>query len=366
MNKSTVVFFFILVIVVVVIARCNSKSRLALERNQPTSTSTPMSLTTATPTASTTPSPTPTRQPTGTPKPDIATMAGAIQPAVVSISVFEPSGKLLRTGTGVFVSNTGRALTTRSLLEGAAHAIVKTADDKIHNVSGLLAELAADDLAVLNVEVKDHVPSIAPNTVASVDEGAPVAVVGSRLGRTKEKIREESVRRKHKDSKGEWLELSSSVPADVIGAPVINDNGDVIGLVTRGPGDPAVVVRTSATLNALLARSPIEGPGKWLVQESPPSPAEGPLQKVPLAQGPQARQSRLIYSPAPPYPNSAGMVRGSGKFRLTFDATGRVRNIMILKSTENGVLDRAAIETLRRWKSAPGQEWELNVPITFQ
>ena len=297
---------------------------------------------------------------------DLAKAAAPIQPAVVAISVFDPSGKLLRNGTGVLVSNTGRVLTTRSLMEGAANAIVKTSDNRIHNVSGILAELAADDLALLNMETKDRVPSITPNTVAMVDEGAPVAIVQSSVGRSKVPVQEAVIRTKHKDAKGEWMELNSAVPGDGIGAPVINANGDVIGLVTYGPGSPPVVVRTSATLNALLARAPIEGTGRWLVEATPPSPAEGPLQKIPLAQNPNGRQSKLVYSPSPPYPNSAGMVKGSGRFRLSFDSNGQVKRIMILKSTANGILDRAAIDTLRRWKATPGQEWELNVPITFQ
>jgi TonB family protein len=365
-NRSTVFFFFGLVVIVAVIARCNSRSRLAEERNQPVVSSPLIPEASSTPAATTATSATPTAQPSATSATDLAKAAAPIQPAVVAISVFEPSGKLLRNGTGVFVSNTGRVLTTRSLMEGAANAIVKTSDNRIHNVSGILAELPADDLALLNMETKDRVPSITPNTVAMVDEGAPVAVVQSLVGRSKVPVQEAAIRSKHKDAKGEWLELSSAVPGDGMGAPVINANGDVIGLVTYGPGSPPVVVRTSATLNALLARAPVEGPGKWLVEATPPSPAEGPLRKIPLAQNPDGRQSKLVFSPAPPYPNSAGMVKGSGRFRLSFDANGQVKRIMILKSTSNGILDRAAIDTLRRWKASPGQEWELNVPITFQ
>src|SRR4030095_10344007 len=109
---------------------------------------------------------------------------------------------------------------------------------------------------------------------------------------------------------------------------------------------------------------------KFLAEETPPSPAEGPLRKVPLAQSPQGQRSKLIYSPAPAYPSSMrgsyAAAKGTGRFRLTFDATGQVKNIVILRSTQNGALDQAAGEALRRWKAAPGEEWTLNVPITFQ
>lgn len=347
----------------VAIARCNSRSRLAQEREQSTFPASPL-VPSAAPSPASTATASPAVTPSSTPGIDVAKAAFEIQPAVVSISVFEPSGKLLRTGTGVFVSTNGRILTTRSLMEGGAHAIAKTADDRIHNVNGIVTDAQSEDLAVLDADVKERVQSITPSATATGDEGTPVAVVQSRLTRGKSSIVTGTVRKKHKQTRGDFLELSIPVTNEGLGAPVVNARNEMIGLVTRGPGDPAVAVRTSATLEAVLARVPQEGKGKFLAEETPPSPAEGPLQqKIPLAQNPQGQKSRLIYSPAPTYRPGA---KGSGRFRLTFDAKGQVRNILILRSTNNGALDQAAVDAFRKWRSAPGQEWELNVPVTFQ
>jgi TonB family protein len=370
-KRSTLFFFFGLVVVVGVIARCNSRSRLAQEQEQAAQQVSPLVPSAApSPSLSATPSP----QPTATPKVDVAKVASRIQPAVVAISVFDPAGKLLRTGTGVFVSKDGMVLTTRSLMEGGAHAIAKTSDNHILNINGILTDVQPDDLAVLDAEVKQDVPTITPAADPADAEGSPVAVVQSPLGRHNASILEGTITKKHKEVPADWLELSVPITADSFGSPVVNSRNEVIGLVTRGVGDPAVVVRTSPTLEAVLARTPESGKAKFLVEEKPVSPAEGPLvspadgtlQKVPLAQNPQGRQGKLIYSPAPAYPNSAGMANGAGRFRLTFGANGQVKNIVILRSTRNGVLDQAAVDALRRWKSAPGEEWELNVPITFQ
>ena len=362
MNKSTLFFFFGLVIIVVTIARCNSRSRLAEERAASTSA------TPAAPSPSLTPIPTATASPTKSPEIEVAKVAAKIQPAVVGLSIFEPSGKLLRTGTGLLVSG-GKILTARSLMEGAAHAIAKTTDDRIHNVTGILAELESEDLAVLGMETKDQVSSVSPNpNAAAEEEGTRVAIVQSPLGREKASIVEATISKRHRSLGSEWLQLSIPIKAQGMGAPVVNGRGEVVGLVTRGPGDPAVVVRTPAAINSVVMRVPDDGKTKWLAEETPPSPAEGPLRKVPLAQGPQP--SRLIYSPAPAYPNTArmagGSVKGSGRFKLSFDVNGRVKNIVIMRSTQNGALDQAAVEALRRWKATPGAEWELNVPITFQ
>ena len=369
MNKSTLFFFFVLVIIVVTIARCNSRSRLAEERAQ-SQLATPPLVPSVAPSPSTPPSPTATALPTESPEVGVAKAAAQTEPAVVSLSIFEPSGKLLRTGTGVFISSSGKILTARSLMEGAAHAIAKTTDNRIHNVTGILAELPTEDLAVLGMETKDQVRFVAPNpNAAAEEEGTRVAIVQSPLGREKNAIAEGIISKRHRSLGSEWLQLSVPVKAEGMGAPVVNGHGEVIGLVTRGPGDPAVVVRTPAAINSVVVRVPDDGKTRWLAEETPPSPAEGPLRKVPLAQNPQGQQSRLIYSPPPAYPSMArtgGNLKGSGRFKLTFDANGRVKNILILRSTQNGALDQAAVEALRRWKATPGAEWELNVPITFQ
>src|SRR4051812_20641484 len=95
-NKSTVVFFFAVVVIVALIARYNSKSRIAEERNQPIVASPLVPAATAAPSPTATAFATTTPQPSGSPETSLAKVAEPIQPAVVAISVFEPSGKLLR------------------------------------------------------------------------------------------------------------------------------------------------------------------------------------------------------------------------------------------------------------------------------
>src|SRR6185436_2771369 len=291
MNRSTLVFFVAIVVVVAVIARCNSRSRLAQEREESTIAISPL-LPSAAPSPATAPSAsaTPIAQATATPPFDAVKVSSGVQPVVVSISVFEPSGKLLRTGTGMFVSDNGKILTTRSLMEGGAHAIAKTANGKLLNVAGILVDVPSDDLAILECEVKEPVKFVSPNPEALADAGARVAIVHSPSGRGKVPAVESTVSKKHNEPGRYWLELSTSVSNDGLGAPVVDGRGEVIGLVTRGPGDPAVVVRPSATLNAVMARTPNQpNKAKFLAEETPPSPAEGPLRKVPLAQNPQGR-----------------------------------------------------------------------------
>ncbi len=78
---------------------------------------------------------------------------------------------------------------------------------------------------------------------------------------------------------------------------------------------------------------------------------------------------RLVYMPKPVYPGEArfhdGVAR-AGRYRVNFDANGTVKNIQILQSTGNEILDRAAINGLQQWKAEPGREGFVTVPLTFQ
>ncbi|HYS96604.1 MAG TPA: energy transducer TonB, partial [Chthoniobacterales bacterium] len=78
------------------------------------------------------------------------------------------------------------------------------------------------------------------------------------------------------------------------------------------------------------------------------------------------------YNPAPQYPYQTRLLRsgpttGSGKFRVTFDANGQVKNVQVIESTGQGLLDSAAVDALRQWRAEPGaHEWNVLVPVTFQ
>src|SRR5438445_12253027 len=88
------------------------------------------------------------------PSSDLAKLESRVRPSVILVTVFDPSGNLLRTQSGFFISADGRLATTARIIEGGINAVAKTADGGIHNVSGILAASKALDLAVLQADVK--------------------------------------------------------------------------------------------------------------------------------------------------------------------------------------------------------------------
>jgi TonB family protein len=262
-------------------------------------------------------------------------------------------------------------------MEGGAHAIAKTSDGRIHNVSGILANGGALDLVILKAQPKQRVPFLSVRKIA-MDQGSPIAVVGNPLTGRDPLLADGKISTKQSDQSGESFELSMPIPNE-IGSPAVNEGGEVVGIVTQGAqGAKGNTVRAASALNSLLAqidpeakiRSQLTGNS---LEESPASPSDGSSPrktKIPLATTQPAGNSRLIYSPAPGYPSTArrsnSPLKGSGRFRITLAPNGEVRDVAVIQSTRNATLDNAAVEALRRWKAQPGQEWTANVPITFQ
>lgn len=307
--------------------------------------------------------PGPTQQPSSSPSPsqpleikaekaqslDLPKLASNIQPAVILVTVFDSSGKLVRTQTGFFISSDGRFVTTAEAIGDGINAVAKTADGGIYNVSGILAASATLNLAILQADVQ-RARFLTVNKNANLQVGTPVGVVGSGLAGSAGAPRQATISTLEPDH----LEIAAAISSNSIGSPVVDTNGQLIGVIVSA-GEKATV-RPSSTLDSLLSQIASDAKARWpQTAEATPSPRPTP-------------KPRLVYAPAPAFPPevSRSGVSGSGRFRLSFDARGKVTNIQIIQSTGNQLFDRAAINTLRQWKSAPGREWVATVPVTFQ
>ena len=296
----------------------------------------------STPTPSPTPEPTPAEG-----HPDLKKLGVSVRPAVILVTVFDSSGKLLRSGTGFFVSDVGRIITTWHTVEGALNGVAKTADGGIYNIAGILASSPPLDLAILNAEVK-RVPFLILSKTARPETAMPVAVIGSALAGTGGAPVEGTISGKQSEANEGELELNATVPATSLGAPVVDQNGEVVGVVTA-----ARVVRSISAVKSLVAQIGTSAMVRW-----PGEPRPTPTPKP-----------RLVSMPKPVYPSEArfhdGVAR-AGRYRVNFDVNGNVKNIQVLQSTGNEVLDRAAINGLQQWKAEPGREGFVTVPLTFQ
>src|SRR6516165_10775693 len=272
----------------------------------------------------------PQTTPAQTPPSELANLEAKVRPSVIWVTTFDSKGNLLGTETGFFIS----------------------ADGGIYNVTGVLTVSKSADLAVLKAEIKPQklLRFLDLNKTGELSLGAKVAVVGSALAGNEGTARETTVTGQSSDR----LELAGATAASSVGSPVINENGDVIGIVTTA--GEKTVARPVAALDAVLSRITADTQARWpQVAQASPTPHATP-------------KPRLLYAPAPSFPPGQSLPGQSstGRFRLTFDPQGNVTNIQMVTSTGNPYFDQSAIKTLRQWKSAPSQGWQATVPVTFK
>ncbi|MGB9473703.1 MAG: TonB family protein, partial [Candidatus Udaeobacter sp.] len=285
---------------------------------------------------------------------DLSRVENTIRPAVFSITVFDSSGKLLRTETAFFISGEGRFITTSHAIDGGVNAVAKMADGRIFNVIGVLATSTALDLAILQADAK-YVPFLTLSKVSNLESGTRIGVVSSALAGGVEAVKQTAI----STQQPERLEIAATLPPDAVGSPIVDMKSEVVGMVISS-GEKANI-SPSNTMNSFLDRISPDAKPRW------PETAQATVTPTPTPR--PTPKPRLIHAPAPPFPSEVRSRPGaawSGRFRLNFNARGNVTNIQIIQSTGNNVLDQSALSTLRQWKSAPGQEWVATVPVTFQ
>jgi TonB family protein len=293
----------------------------------------------------------PQATPAQTPSSELGDLEAKVRPSVIWVTTFDSKGNLLRTESGFFISADGRFVTTAHAIDGSVNAVAKTADGGIYNVTGVLTASKPADLAVLKAEVKPQklLRFLDLNKTGELLVGAKVTVVGSRLAGNEGTARDVTISGQSADR----LEIAEATAASSVGSPIVNENGDVIGIITSA--GEKTIARSVAALDSVLARVTADTQARWpqLAQASP-TPHATP-------------KPRLVYAPTPSFPPGQSLPgqAETGRFRLTFDPQGNVTNIQIVRSTGNPYFDQAAIRTLRQWKSAPSQGWQATVPVTF-
>ena len=287
-----------------------------------------------------------------TPASQLGNLEAKVRPSVIWVTIFDSKGNLIRTESGFFISPDGRFATTAHAIEGGVNAVAKTADGGIYDVTGVLTASKSADLAVLKAEIRPQklLRFLDLNKTGELSVGNRVVVVGSSLAGNEGNARETTITAQSSDR----LEIAGATPASSNGSPVVNENGDVIGIIISA--GEKTVARPVAALDAVLSRVTPETQARWAqTAQTSPTPRATP-------------KPQLLYAPAPSFPPGQSLPgqTGTGRFRLTFDPQGNVTNIQIVKSTGNPYFDQSSIKTLRQWKSAPSQGWQATVPVTFR
>jgi S1-C subfamily serine protease len=184
----------------------------------------------------------------------------AASPSVVHLSLRDDRGKEEGSGSGFVISEDGQVATNFHVAEGAAHMVAIFADRKEVEIVGLRAFDEKADVAVLQL-AKGHYPALRL-AAKPASQGDDIVVIGSPLGLGHavssgivSAVREHgTVTASDRDGQENWgLQITASIAPGSSGSPIINGDGEVIGLaVGEFEGTPMYFGVPVAKLQALL------------------------------------------------------------------------------------------------------------------
>lgn len=163
---------------------------------------------------------------------DLVTLVGRVQPAVVSIGVFDENDEVMATGTGFFINESGHVLSNFHVLKGAHSAKVRLSDGTIYPVAEVLGGDEVADLIWLRIDapkktfpyltIKREIPSV----------GERILVLGHPLGL--EFTVSDGIVSAVRDVPefGKVIQMTAPISPGSSGSPVMNMRGEVIGVAT--------------------------------------------------------------------------------------------------------------------------------------
>jgi Tfp pilus assembly protein PilF len=154
-----------------------------------------------------------------------------IKPSAVAIETFDSRGEKLSRGSGFFIE-TDRIVTNRHVLEGAFRAEVHASSGATFPVKGVLAVDAEGDLAVLKIDTPTPAIRPLPLDKTSPQEGESVVVIGNPLGLEGSVTNGIVSAVRDIPTFGRIIQITAAISAGSSGSPVVNMQGQVIGIAT--------------------------------------------------------------------------------------------------------------------------------------
>ena len=154
-----------------------------------------------------------------------------IKPSAVAIETFDSRGEKLSRGSGFFIE-TDRIVTNRHVLEGAFRAEVHSSSGTTYPVKGVLAVDAEGDLAVLKIDAPTPAIRPLPLDKTSPQEGESVVVIGNPLGLEGSVTNGIVSAVRDIPTFGRIIQITAAISAGSSGSPVVNMQGQVIGIAT--------------------------------------------------------------------------------------------------------------------------------------
>lgn len=152
-----------------------------------------------------------------------------VRPGVVTVLTADSKGKNTGLGSGFVVREDGVIVTAWHVVEGAASARIKLAGGRLFPVLGLLGKDKDKDFALLKIDTTS-MPVIPVGDSDQMRQGDKVLTLGSPLGLEQSASEGiiSAVRPRNKN--GALLQITAAISPGNSGGPVLNMNGEAIGV----------------------------------------------------------------------------------------------------------------------------------------
>jgi len=154
-----------------------------------------------------------------------------IKPSAVAIETFDVRGEKLSRGSGFFI-DVDRIVTNRHVLDGAYRAEVHSSTGAIYPVKSVLAVDAEGDIALLKIDAPASGIRPLPLVKTSPQEGESVVVIGNPLGLEGSVTNGIVSAVRDIPTFGRIIQITAPISAGSSGSPVVNMQGQVIGIAT--------------------------------------------------------------------------------------------------------------------------------------
>ena len=162
--------------------------------------------------------------------------------SVFLLKTFAPDGTLLGDANGFFINETGNAVSSFQPFKGAQRAVVIDASGKEYEVTHILGANETYDVAKFRVDIKKAVAlPITPNVQA---EHMPVWLLPYRD--IKLMTKGEVTKSELFNGDYAYYTLNMAMPENSLSAPLLNEAGEVVGLMQSSAGNATTSYAVSA------------------------------------------------------------------------------------------------------------------------
>lgn len=165
---------------------------------------------------------------------DWAEVIRKTMPAVVSIDILNSDGAKRGSGTGFIVQSDGVIVTNHHVVRAGTRLSVVTHAGERYEVKGVIAYDVVKDFAIIRIPAVE-LPTLRLGNSNNIEVGDNVLAIGDSLGFLTGTVSTGIVSAKNREAQGStWIQVTAPVSHGNSGGPLLNRNGEVIGVIQGG------------------------------------------------------------------------------------------------------------------------------------